>query len=354
MSSPRTTVSIMTSEVSLVTEDILLSTAEPAVLASTSSIAHQRSSSAAEAAGIDLSAIGKVEARKIMSEEHRVLGFRPPHGSFAAEAQAAAAKHPEGCPGSSPPDNNKLKEVAREDALRILAERNTHAGTSKEGSVHTDRVSGDGKDVGGGSHSPNTGVNLSTISAAEARSLMSHEHRALGYRPPPGSLAAEAQAAAARHPEGNGATLDDDTLREIALRDAERIKADRESNVVSDVNISAIGEEGAATLASATKHALGHTPLTASLAAEAQTAEVTSPEAYNFPADTQQLEEIGKEGEQLKAEVAAVETETEIIEETQNTEETVVVSVVEKSERSSIMVRTEITDSVEIVGDTLG
>lgn len=33
---------------------------------------------------------------------------------------------------------------------------------------------------------------------------MSHEHRALGFRPPPGSLAAEAQAAAAKHAEANG------------------------------------------------------------------------------------------------------------------------------------------------------
>lgn len=57
---------------------------------------------------------------------------------------------------------------------------------------------------------------------------MSHEHRALGFRPPPGSLAAEAQAAAARHPEGDGSHLDEDTLRDVALRDAERIKAVRE------------------------------------------------------------------------------------------------------------------------------
>ena len=55
-----------------------------------------------------------------MSEEHKILGFRPPHGSFAAEGQSIAAKHPEGKPGSTPPDTSKLKEIAREDALRIL------------------------------------------------------------------------------------------------------------------------------------------------------------------------------------------------------------------------------------------
>ncbi len=71
---------------------------------------------------------------------------------------------------------------------------------------------------------------------------MSHEHKALGYRPPPGSLAAEAQSAAARHPEGDGTHLDDETLREIAVRDAERIKADRELNMVGEVNVSALSK----------------------------------------------------------------------------------------------------------------
>ena len=54
-----------------------------------------------------------------MSEEHKILGFRPPHGSFAAEVQSVAAKRPEGKSGV-PVDTSKLKEMAREDALRIL------------------------------------------------------------------------------------------------------------------------------------------------------------------------------------------------------------------------------------------
>lgn len=83
----------------------------------------------------------------------------------------------------------------------------------------------------------------SLLYAADARVLMSHEHRALGFRPPPGSLAAEAQSAAARHPDGDGTHLDDETLREIALRDAERIKADRGDVVpVDGVNLSAVGK----------------------------------------------------------------------------------------------------------------
>lgn len=54
---------------------------------------------------------------------------------------------------------------------------------------------------------------------------MSTEHKALGYRPPPGSLAADAQAAAAKHPEGgaDGARVDPQTLAQAALKDAARI-----------------------------------------------------------------------------------------------------------------------------------
>lgn len=67
---------------------------------------------------------------------------------------------------------------------------------------------------------------------ADARKLMSYEHRALGYRPPPGSLAAEAQAVAAKLSSSKGvgagrATLKDEILREAAKRDAERIKYGR-------------------------------------------------------------------------------------------------------------------------------
>ena len=78
--------------------------------------------------------------------------------------------------------------------------------------------------------------------AADARVLMSHEHKALGFRPPPGSLAAEAQSAAARHPEGDGTHLDDGTLRALATRDAERIKADRESSPAGEVDVSTVGK----------------------------------------------------------------------------------------------------------------
>lgn len=246
---------VVTSEVPVVNGDILRATGSPALtLPSPDGLSPKsetiRRPSIAEAVGIDLDAIGKgmhlvlwllsdadccaVEARKIMSEEHRVLGFRPPHGSLAAEVQAAAAKHPEGKPGKPLPDPVTLKELARQDAQRILIERKvTDATTSPGMKVH---VNGNGKAV----KPPATGgVNLGALSAAEARTLMSHEHKALGFRPPPGSLAAEAQAAAAKNPEGAGVpVVDPEVLKEIALKDAERIKADREINVVGDINVS--------------------------------------------------------------------------------------------------------------------
>ena len=52
---------------------------------------------------------------------------------------------------------------------------------------------------------------------------MSEEHKALGYRPPPGSLAAEAQAAAAKHPNSS-AGIDAATLAKAALEDAKKIE----------------------------------------------------------------------------------------------------------------------------------
>ena len=48
---------------------------------------------------------------------------------------------------------------------------------------------------------------------------MSEEHKARGYRPPPGSLAAKAQRAAAAHPETKG-HIDPATLADAAIKDA--------------------------------------------------------------------------------------------------------------------------------------
>jgi len=368
-SSPANSPSIIANEVSVVSGDILRSTGTPAVAGSTG-----RRGSVAEAVGIDLNAIGKSEARKIMSEEHRVLGFRPPHGSLAAEAQAAAAKHPEGNPQKIP-DPVKLKELARQDAVRILAERKTNI--DPESPTKSNGISKPAKPS-----PPTGGVNLAAITAAEARTLMSHEHRALGFRPPPGSLAAEAQAAAAKHPEGAGKpTVDEDVLKEIALRDAERIKADRELNVVGEVNVSTIGKVGAERLAAAEERALGHSPPPGSVGAEAKQAAAVHPEGGSYPVmdgDVARLEEVGRrEGERLRAQEEAAKVPVEEVrvedvsaitnglndiklgvddatDDKMNPENMTLKNGLGHVLRSSVMVRSETGDSVEIIGDVIG
>jgi hypothetical protein len=76
---------------------------------------------------------------------------------------------------------------------------------------------------------PDPKIDLEHVGAAEAKTLMSAEHKALGYRPPPGSLAAEAQAAAAKHPDEH-LDVDANTLRELAKQDAARIAKERQAS----------------------------------------------------------------------------------------------------------------------------
>ncbi|TBU52546.1 hypothetical protein BD310DRAFT_952655 [Dichomitus squalens] len=336
MTQTRASPSLITSQVPLVAGDVLRAIDTPAVspppnssppaaspTAPSAKKGHRRTSSAAsdiaKAAGIDLDAVSMAEARKVMSEEHKILGFRPPHGSFAAEVQSVAAKHPDRKPGAGPAvDTSKLKEIAREDALRILAERKSSPGTdtavlpTSSNGAKTPAHGADAKHAAPARHSPpEPGLDLDKISATDARVLMSHEHRALGFRPPPGSLAAEAQAAAARHPDGDGTHLDDGALRAIAVRDAERIKADRELALVGDpaVNISAVDKDAAREIVRAEAGALGHRPPRGSLAAEAQSAGDRHPAgaSFNPGRDRGELEGLKErareEGARLREEV---------------------------------------------------
>ena len=55
-----------------------------------------------------------------MSEETSELGYRPPAGSLASEAQSAARFHPQGEPGVEHPDSTTLLIAAREDAERLV------------------------------------------------------------------------------------------------------------------------------------------------------------------------------------------------------------------------------------------
>ncbi|KAE9400885.1 hypothetical protein BT96DRAFT_818680 [Gymnopus androsaceus JB14] len=157
-----------------------------------------------------------------MSYEHKALGYRPPPGSLASQAQAEAAKHPQG--GPAPPDPIELKKAALSDAAKIESER----GHPIPKSTVVD------------------GIDLASISEAEARKLMSEEHKALGYRPPPGSLAADAQAAAAKHPEGKlESKIDTQILTEAAIKDAARISSERRSrsNSPPQVDVDNMSEE---------------------------------------------------------------------------------------------------------------
>ena len=66
-------------------------------------------------------------------------------------------------------------------------------------------------------------IDLDKVGVKDARIIMSEEHKALGYRPPPDSLAAKAQRSSTKHPDSS-LGLDTATLRKAARADAERIK----------------------------------------------------------------------------------------------------------------------------------
>lgn len=87
---------------------------------------------------------------------------------------------------------------------------------------------------------------LTSLCTADARRLMSAEHKALGFRPPPGSLAAEAQAEAAKHPN-TPVRLSAEELRKAALADAERIKGLRAGT--NELNLNTVGAGKFASLA---------------------------------------------------------------------------------------------------------
>jgi hypothetical protein len=199
-----------------------------------------------------------------MSAEHKALGYRPPPGSLAAEAQAAAAKHPDAhvdVPATA------LREAARVDAARIAATRGDAF---------------DASDVPGG--------DLARVGEADAAALESAEHKALGYRPPKGSLAADAQALAATQPESSSG-FSPAQLAAAGRQDAELVRAEHGDVPLSaGVGDAALGQAAAApvdasgvdvatvsagdarVLQSEGARELGYRPPAGTLAAEAQSA----------------------------------------------------------------------------------
>lgn len=123
------------------------------------------------------------DARKLISEEHKALGYRPPPGSLASQAQALVARHETSHAEdhSLTLDEEQIRKAALLDAERIKKDRE---------STLLDLNS-----VGEGTYNrPLRPSSLwgAYIQIAEANKLVSDEHKALGYRPPPSSLAAEA------------------------------------------------------------------------------------------------------------------------------------------------------------------
>ncbi|THH17974.1 hypothetical protein EUX98_g9031 [Antrodiella citrinella] len=201
-------------------------------------------------APVDLKNISEVEARRLMSEEHKALGYRPPPGSLAAEAQAAASKHQNTVSCGITAEQIRLAALA--DAERIKKEREAQESGSADS------------------------IDLTKVGEAEARRLMSEEHKALGHRPPPGSLAAQAQAAAAKHSKGNGightATSD---LQPATVEDAAKIE--NVTAVLAGIDLKFIGDVEARKIMSEEHKALGYRPPPGSLAAEAQAAAAKHP-----------------------------------------------------------------------------
>ena len=142
-------------------------------------------------------ATGDESDSKTNPEETRVIGHTPLSSAFTKEAQSPTDKPAE------PKDTadtrtaigtvhpQALKVTALEDASRIQTAIQI--------------------------------IDLGKVGAKDARIIMSEEHKSLGYRPPPDSLAAKAQRSSLKHPDSS-LGLDAATLRDAARADAERIK----------------------------------------------------------------------------------------------------------------------------------
>ncbi|KIP09401.1 hypothetical protein PHLGIDRAFT_126295 [Phlebiopsis gigantea 11061_1 CR5-6] len=250
---------------------------------------------------IDLKNISDAEARKLMSLEHKALGYRPPPGSLAAEAQAEAAKHPQAGAQISEEamrlaalaDAEKIKQerskagvaVGEAEARKALghrpppgslaaqvqaaAARHPQGATSVPAAIRDLQRAALEDAAASGPPSPAVEIDLEFIGEAEARKLMSEEHKALGYRPPPGSLAAAAQAAAAKHPNASTG-IEPAKLAKAALKDAKKIETERCSasrSPTTEVSLETIAKDEAGVL-----HAEEHK---ATPPAEAQSADET-------------------------------------------------------------------------------
>lgn len=139
-----------------------------------------------------------------MSHEHRALGFRPPPGSLAAEAQAAAAKHAEETKARK--NSNDGKQSAKDANGKRRRSSNDANGNGKQRRGSNDA---NGK--------PRRGSNEKR--SGEIRRTNSDQANGVAN----GSGGA-AKRRASSHTNGLNATAKEELLREAAVRDAERIK----------------------------------------------------------------------------------------------------------------------------------
>ncbi len=140
------------------------------------------------------------DARKLMSHEHRALGFRPPPGSVAAEAQALVAKTTE----------VKVEtETAKPRRMSSSSDSKWRRGSNESSPTHSRRESADLSSkpkVRRGSNEPTT---IKRSSSDE------------GVKTAPKSAATRRKSV---NVSGLSAAEKEVLLREVALRDAERIK----------------------------------------------------------------------------------------------------------------------------------
>lgn len=131
-----------------------------------------------------------------MSHEHRALGFRPPPGSLAAEAQAAASKHAESA-GRNPAD--KPRQGSGGASAKPRRGSSENQGKPRQKSSSADSV----------------GANFNSNGKRARSKRRGSDESARGGDP----AARRASAGTAPSP-----STKDGLLREAALRDAERIK----------------------------------------------------------------------------------------------------------------------------------
>ncbi|KAH9856268.1 hypothetical protein C2E23DRAFT_882366 [Lenzites betulinus] len=214
-------------------------------------VARQDASRYGGTGSVDLKDISEADARKLMSEEHKDLGYRTPPGSLAAQAQAVIARREAHRAEERrlTLDKEQLSLAALNDAERIKQQRQA-------------------------SHPVN--LDLNTVGEAEARKLMSEEHNSLGYHPPTGSRAAEPQCAAAKHPD-QSADIGTSTLTKAARSDATRISSG--NGGLQNIDIHNVGQAEARKLMSEELKLLGYRPPPGSLAATVQAAAAKNPDA---------------------------------------------------------------------------